>query len=114
MIPIDTPYNRPYFEDLDLSLIGKIPTLAPKPNAFLIGIYTIIDNRGDASHLATSWLDEPLPIENFEDIAESLCTDMGNFFSYVVYYRYELDCLLKTLPLDKLRELQESGHTRYK
>jgi hypothetical protein len=49
-------------------------------------------------------------IQSWADVVESLCSDIGKYFTYVTYDPAALDSLLKYLTIEELKALQEDGH----
>jgi hypothetical protein len=113
-LPIDTPYNHPFYELIDTSQVNKVFTPDPKPAAFTIGLHTTLTREGDVEFLAISGNPDIFSVKGFEEITELLCHEMGDLFIYVVYDQITLDALIKALPLELLTQLQEKHHAYYK
>ncbi len=112
-LPHDTAYNKPPFQDLDLSKLGKIREGTPKPIAFTVGLHSILTSEGYTTQIALSHSGELHQINEWNDVVEILCHDWGQHFLYVVYEGWAIDSFLKFLPISALLTLYNTNHLYY-
>ncbi len=109
----EIPYDRPPFEELNLSQAHKLNPSRPAPAAFVIGLHPLLQPSGQLTHLALSHTTEIQEVNNWEDVIEVLCSPDGKYFIYATYEGSTIDAILRFLPAPALIQLATDGYLTY-